>query len=88
MMEASQQRALLQQILPDHVLKALQEGRTPSSRTFDLVTVFFSDIKGFANISSTQTPEGVMLMLDELYKKFDALCNKHSLMKVETIGDA
>ena len=88
MMEASQQRALLQQILPDHVLKALQEGRTPSSRTFDMVTVFFSDIKGFTNISSTQTPEGVMLMLDELYKKFDALCNKHNLMKVETIGDA
>ena len=88
MMEASQQRALLQQILPDHVLRALQEGRTPSSRTFELVTVFFSDIKGFTNISSTQTPEGVMLMLDELYKKFDALCNKHNLMKVETIGDA
>lgn len=88
MMEASQQRALLQQILPDHVLKALQEGRTPSSRTFELVTVFFSDIKGFTNISSTQTPEGVMFMLDDLYRKFDALCNKHNLMKVETIGDA
>ena len=86
MMEATQQRALLQQILPDHVLKALQEGRTPSSRTFDLVTVFFSDIQGFTNISSTQTPQGVMLMLDDLYRKFDALCNKHGLMKVETIG--
>ena len=86
MMEASQQRSLLQQILPDHVLKALQEGRTPSSRTFEMVTVFFSDIKGFTNISSTQTPEMVMLMLDELYRKFDALCNKHNLMKVETIG--
>ena len=88
MMEASQQRALLQQILPDHVLKALQEGRTPSSRTFEMVTVFFSDIKGFTNISSTQTPEGVMIMLDDLYRKFDALCNKHGLMKVETIGKA
>lgn len=88
MMEASQQRALLQQILPDHILKALQEGRTPSSRTFDMVTVFFSDIQGFTSISSTQTPQGVMLMLDELYKKFDALCNKHCLLKVETIGDA
>ena len=88
MMEASQQRALLQQILPDHVLKALQEGRNPSSRSFESVTVFFSDIKGFTDISSTQTPEGVMLMLDELYRKFDAICNKHGLMKVETIGDA
>ena len=88
MMEASHQRALLQQILPDHVLKALQEGRTPSSRTFEMVTVFFSDIKGFTDISSSQTPQGVMPMLDELYTKFDALCNKHNLMKVETIGDA
>ena len=88
LLEASQQRALLQQMLPDHVVRALQEDRPPSSRTFDMVTIFFSDIKGFTNISSSQTPEGVMRLLDELYTKFDAICNKHDLMKVETIGDS
>ena len=88
LLEATQQRALLQQILPEHVLKALQEGRTPSSRTFDMVTIFFSDIKGFTSVSAEQTSEGVMRMLDELWKKFDAICDKHNLMKVETIGDA
>ena len=87
LLEASQQRALLKQMLPDHVVRALQEDRPPSSRTFDMVTIFFSDIKGFTNISSSQTPEGVMRLLDELYTKFDAICNKHDLMKVETIGD-
>ena len=88
MLETRQQEALLRQMLPDHVVKALKEGRTPSYRHFDMVTVYFSDIQGFTSISSSQDSKDVCSMLDDLYTKFDALCQKYELMKVETIGDA
>lgn len=55
---------------------------------FQCVTIFFSDIVGYTNISSAMPPEKVMDMLDRLYQKFDNLTRKHGLFKVETIGDA
>lgn len=88
MLETRQQESLLRQILPEHVVKALKEGRTPSYRQFDMVTVYFNDIQGFTTISSTQDSKDVYSMLDDLYTKFDGLCRKHGLMKVETIGDS
>ena len=88
MLETRQQDALLRQMLPEHVVKALKEGRTPSFRKFEMVTIYFSDIQGFTSISSSQEPEQIITMLDDLFGKFDALCIKLELMKVETIGDA
>ena len=87
-LETRQQDVLLKQMLPDHVVRALKNGRTPSFRKFEMVTIYFSDIQGFTSISSSQEPEDVMAMLDDLFGKFDALCLKLELMKVETIGDA
>lgn len=52
------------------------------------VTILFSDIVGFTNISSTLAPKDVMDMLNRLYVAFDNLTTKHGLFKVETIGDA
>jgi guanylate cyclase len=59
-----------------------------SSETHNNVTVFFSDIVRFTDISSALSPVKVCNMLDRLYVAFDALANKHEVFKVETIGDA
>jgi hypothetical protein len=56
--------------------------------THDNVTVFFSDIIRFTDISRALTPVKVCDMLDRLYVAFDALAGKHEVFKVETIGDA
>ena len=56
--------------------------------THNNVTIFFSDIVRFTDISRALPPVKVMKMLDRLYLKFDALANKHEIFKVETIGDA
>ena len=55
---------------------------------FDMVTILFSDIVGFTNISAAMTPMKVMAMLDSLYIHLDSICTECGLFKVETIGDA
>lgn len=53
------------------------------------VTIFFSDIEGFSNISSKVSPIQIMNLLSRLYSNMDGVAKKFiSLFKVETIGDA
>jgi class 3 adenylate cyclase len=52
------------------------------------VTIFFSDIVRFTDLSRMLSAEKVCDMLDRLYIAFDELANKHEVFKVETIGDA
>lgn len=54
----------------------------------EIVTIFFSDVVGFTNISQVLTPEKVSDMLDRLYTKFDTLSHDLGVHKMETIGDA
>ncbi|KAK9823457.1 hypothetical protein WJX72_002888 [[Myrmecia] bisecta] len=51
------------------------------------VTVLFTDIVGFTDMANQVTPDKVMGMLHQLFTRFDRLCEKHRLYKVETIGD-
>jgi len=53
------------------------------------VTIFFSDIEDFTNISSKVSPIQIMNLLSRLYSNMDGVAKKFSsLFKVETIGDA
>ena len=56
--------------------------------THNNVTVFFSDIVRFTDISRVLSALKVSNMLDRLYLALDSLANKHEVFKVETIGDA
>ena len=78
---------LLSEVFPPHIAKALSEGRKVEPESKECVTIFFSDIVGFTNISATITPLKVSQMLDRLYQKFDHLSREHDVYKVETIGD-
>lgn len=77
---------VLDQIFPAHVARALAEGQKLQPEHYDSVTIFFSDIVGFTDISKTLPPEKVCDMLDRLYTRFDLLSDKHDIFKVETIG--
>jgi hypothetical protein len=86
--EDGQDNTLLDEVFPPHIAAALREGRKVEPESKEMVTIFFSDIVGFTNISSTMiSPLKVSDMLDRLYQKFDQLSHQHDVFKVETIGD-
>ncbi|GKY96362.1 hypothetical protein MPSEU_000595800 [Mayamaea pseudoterrestris] len=75
-------------IFPRHIAEALRDGRPVEAEHRDVVTIFFSDIVGFTDISATLDPRKVASMLGRLYTKFDNLSQTHEVFKLETIGDA
>mmetsp|Transcript_47159 Transcript_47159/g.87957 ORF Transcript_47159/g.87957 Transcript_47159/m.87957 type:complete len:262 (+) Transcript_47159:443-1228(+) len=79
---------LLFDVFPARVAHALRAGNKVEPEHHEVVTIFFSDIVGFTDISRALQPIEVMEMLDRLYAKFDAIARKHDIFKVETIGDA
>jgi class 3 adenylate cyclase len=75
---------LLYSVFPKHVADSLRNGQKVEPENHDLVTIFFSDIVGFTDISSTLDPLKISDMLDRLYHSFDALSDYHDVFKVET----
>jgi class 3 adenylate cyclase len=57
----------LPQVFPPHIAKQLRDGKKVEPQQHDCVTIFFSDIVGFTDISRQLEPKQVMNMLDRLY---------------------
>lgn len=57
------------------------------AETVPNVCIIFTDIVGFSKISHHTKPIRVMDMLQDLFTRFDVLCNRHGIQKLEAIGD-
>jgi class 3 adenylate cyclase len=87
-LEKAKQDALLHSILPPNIAEQLARGIRPPACKHVNVSMLFSDIVSFTAISSAASPNEIMDMLDNLFSRFDQLCEKHGVYKLETIGDA
>ncbi|XP_060077247.1 adenylate cyclase type 2-like [Ylistrum balloti] len=79
---------LLYQMLPKSVAERLKRSEEVLAETFQHATLFFGDIVGFTQISSSSSPLQVVNMLNKLFSCFDKRIEEHDVYKVETIGDA
>jgi guanylate cyclase soluble subunit beta len=88
--ESRRSEALLYRMLPPFAAEKLKHGQSVVAEDYPSVSILFTDIVGFTEISARSTPRQVCLMLDNLYLTFDSILKARypELFKVETIGDA
>lgn len=81
---------LLRSILPDKIADKLKEttGNKSFGENFEDVTLLFSDIVGFTNVSSGHTAQEIVSALNKLFSMFDERAKQMGVEKIKTIGDA
>ncbi len=79
---------LLLNILPSEVADELKEKGYTTAKSFDEVTVLFSDIKGFTDVAEKLTAQELVKEINTYFSAFDNIILKYGLEKIKTIGDA
>ncbi|MBS1560970.1 MAG: tetratricopeptide repeat protein [Bacteroidetes bacterium] len=86
--ERDKERALLYGTLPKNIADRMIRGEKVSGDHYDEATVIFADIVGFTQISESIPPGEVVQLLEQIFTAFDAICEKHGVTKIKTIGDS
>jgi len=79
---------LLLNILPLETAQELKEKGFATPKYYDLITVLFTDFKGFTHIAEKMTPNEVIENLNTCFYALDVICEKYGLEKIKTIGDS
>jgi adenylate cyclase len=86
--EQEKSEKLLLNILPKPIADRLKSGEHTIADSFPEVTVMFSDLVKFTELSTGISPTQLVERLNEIFLAFDLLADKHGLEKIKTIGDS
>lgn len=79
---------LLLNILPEETAAELKERGKVEAKSFESVTVLFTDFKSFTSFSENLSPEKLVKSVDYYFSKFDLIIEKYGLEKIKTAGDS
>lgn len=79
---------LLLNILPEETAEELKATGSAKAKSFDSVTVMFTDFKNFTQASEILSAEELVAEINRCYSAFDSIITKHGLEKIKTIGDS
>lgn len=86
--EKNRSDALLLNILPAEVAYELKETGSAAARSYEHVTVMFTDFKDFTKVSEQLGPEELVAEINHCFSAFDAIISKYMIEKIKTVGDA
>jgi class 3 adenylate cyclase len=86
--EKDRSENLLLNILPAEVAQELKEKGEAQARDYDMVSILFTDFKGFTQQSEKLTASALVKEINTCFKTFDGVCEKYNIEKIKTIGDA
>lgn len=86
--EKKKSERLLLNILPDRVARELKKTGKTEPESFENVTVCFSDIVNFTQITSELEPKYLTSELNDIFTAFDDIITKYNGERIETKGDA
>ena len=86
--EKSRSDQLLNNILPVSISERLKEGEDIIADQYPEVTVLFTDLVGFTELSAKLRPRQIVNVLNAIFETFDLLADEMKVEKIKTIGDS
>ncbi len=88
MIEKRKSDELLLNILPAETVDELKATGVARAKSYDSVTVLFTDFKDFTSISENMAPDELVAELNYCFSAFDQIIEKYNIEKIKTIGDS
>ena len=79
---------LLKNILPDETAEELKTTGIALTKSYNMVTVMFTDFKNFTRTAESLTPEKLVSEIHYYFSVFDEIISKYNIEKIKTIGDS
>jgi len=86
--EKARSEELLLNILPSEIAEELKAKGKADARDFEMVSILFSDFKGFTELSSKLTAADLVGEINQCFEAFDHIMGKYKIEKIKTIGDS
>ncbi|TNE86400.1 MAG: adenylate/guanylate cyclase domain-containing protein [Deltaproteobacteria bacterium] len=86
--EHAKSERLLHNAMPAVIAERLKDEPEVLADEIPAATVLFADIVGFTPLAASTTPQELLVVLDDLFRRFDRCVEQAGMEKIKTIGDA